>query len=59
MRRDSVAAPIVCQQEAFSSPLVRLLGTRYVPGNILVGADGTIVGRDLDAQALEQEVGRL
>ncbi|MBR1712818.1 MAG: AhpC/TSA family protein [Alloprevotella sp.] len=56
---DSVAAPVVCDGQAFDSPLVRQFGVRYVPGNILVGADGRVVARDLKKDQLENEIARL
>ena len=56
---DSVAAPVICDGLAFESPLVRQFGVRYVPGNILVGADGRVVGRDLKKDDLEIQIARL
>ena len=57
--RDSVACPIVCDGLAFSSPAARTLGVRYVPGNLLMNASGTIVARDLQPEELERRVALL
>ena len=53
MQRDSVTVPVVCEGQAFASPLMQNLGVRYVPGNLLIGADGRVLGRDLKAARLE------
>lgn len=53
VRRDSISVPVVCEGRGFSGALARQLGVRYVPGNLLVGADGTILGRDLKTAQLE------
>lgn len=58
MRRDSVSVPVVCDGKAFASPLVQNLGVRYVPGNLLVGADGRIIGRDLKEKELEAQMSK-
>lgn len=56
MARDSFACPLVCQGEAFRAPLVRQLGVRYVPGNLLIDAKGKIVARDLAPTVLEEKL---
>lgn len=56
MARDSFACPLVCQGEAFRAPVVRQLGVRYVPGNLLVDSRGKIVGRDLAPARLEEQL---
>lgn len=58
-KRDSLAAPVVCDGQAFAGPAARSFGLRYVPGNLLVGADGRVVARDLTAAELERRVADL
>lgn len=40
---------LVCDGQAFESPLVKSFGVRFVPGNFLVGKDGIIKARDIPA----------
>lgn len=57
--RDSTDALTVCDGKAFDSPMVETFGIRYVPGNLLIAADGRIIARDVPASKLEQDVERL
>lgn len=59
VRRDSLPAAIVCEQRGISAPVARKIGMRYVPGNLLVGADGRIVARDLPLNELERRADEL
>lgn len=59
VEQDSLEAPVVCDQKAFSSPLVMLLGVRYLPGNLLVDRAGKIVARDIPLTDLEKKVKEL
>lgn len=52
-------APVVFDGEAFSTPLARLFGVRYVPGTLLVDASGRIVDRDIPQAALRDRVAAL
>lgn len=54
--RDSLDGPLVCDGLTFDSPLVRKLGLRYVPGVLLVDAQGRIVARDVATDDLERRV---
>lgn len=57
MKQSNVISPGVCEQRAFSSPLVKTLGCRYVPGNLLVNEKGIIEKRDIPTVAdLEKTV---
>lgn len=56
--QDSLQAPVVCDGRAFDSPIVQLLGVRYLPGNILVDHKGTIVGRDIPFTELDNAIAR-
>ena len=47
LRQDSISWPVVCDEQAFRSPLVRQLGADRVPSCILVDAQGRIIARDL------------
>lgn len=59
VEEDSLRNFMVCEGGAFASPLARRLGVRRVPGNLLVGANGKIVDRDVPVKELEERVGRL
>lgn len=56
---DSITAVTVCDGKAFKSPTVTTFGLRYVPGNLLVGADGIIKARDVAPQDLERRIDEL
>ena len=49
MRQSNVNSPGVCEKRAFSSPLVKTLGVRYVPGNLFVNEEGIIEKRDISS----------
>ena len=59
MKRDSITEPVVCDGKGLESPAARQLGLRYIPGNLLVGADGKIVARDLTPKELEKRLEEL
>lgn len=54
--RDSIGSPVVCEGKSFSSPLVKKLGVRYVPGNLVVDARGKIVLRDGKLTEIEDKL---
>ena len=56
---DSIPKPIVCDGEAFGSPLARTLGMRYVPGLLLIDKNRKIVARDLPSEELYNALGDL
>lgn len=47
IKRDSLDYNVVCDQQAFESPIVRQLGLHYVPSCMIVNAEGKIVQRDI------------
>ena len=47
MKRDSVTWTTICDEQMFNSPLVRNFGLYSIPGNIVVGNNGRIIGRDM------------
>ena len=47
VKRDSLNYDIVCDRQAFESPIVRELGLHYVPSCMIINAEGTIVQRDV------------
>lgn len=53
---DTLSVPAICDGRAFSSPLISRLGVRYVPGNILVDAQGKILDRDIPVDKLRTRV---
>ncbi|MBP5360399.1 MAG: DUF4369 domain-containing protein [Bacteroidaceae bacterium] len=53
LRRDTIAGYNVCDLLTFDSPLVRTLGVRRLPSNILVDASGVIKERDIPIDKLE------
>lgn len=54
LRRDSLYCPAVCDGRAFDSQAAQAFGADRVPGNLLVGADGRIIARDLAPEELER-----
>lgn len=59
MERDSISAPVICDGAAFQSKAAQTLGLRYVPGNLLVNAEGRVVARDLDFDEMEKRLAEL
>lgn len=59
MERDSISAPVICDGKAFQSKAAQTLGLRYVPGNLLVNAEGRVVARDLDFDEIEKRLAEL
>lgn len=58
-KSDTLRVPAICEGNGFASPLAQRLGVRFVPGNLLVGKDGSIVGRDMKNDELENTIARL
>ena len=57
IKQSNVTSPAVCEQRAFSSPIAKTFGVRYVPGNLLVNEKGIIEKRDIPTVAdLEKTV---
>lgn len=54
-RRDTLDN-VICQGNGFEAPLVRLLGVRFVPGNVFIDAKGKIVARDVPFDQWEDEL---
>lgn len=59
VKTDSIPGMNVCDCQSWRSPLVRVFGVRYLPSNILLNAQGRIVGRDLEESALLSELKKL
>ena len=49
----------LCPEQGLCTPLVQTLGVRYVPGCLVVDADGKIVDRDLSADQWLETMKRL
>lgn len=47
LKSDSITFPVVCDRQAFESPLVTKLGLHYVPSCMLVSEQGKIMQRDV------------
>lgn len=47
LQADSIQCPIICDRQAFESPLVKQLGLHYVPSLMLVDEQGRIIQRDV------------
>lgn len=47
LKSDSVSYPVICDRQAFESPLVAKLGLHYVPSCMVVNTQGVIVQRDI------------
>lgn len=47
IQNDSITYPVVCDAQAFNSPLVQKFGIHYVPSLLLVNAQGRILQRDV------------
>ena len=58
MMRDTLPGYNVCDQKAWKSPLVKLFGVSYVPGNVLVSPAGKILARDIKASDLKACLGK-
>lgn len=56
---DSISVPVVCDGKAFQGKAAQTLGLRYVPGNLLVNAEGRVVARDLENDEIEKRLGEL
>lgn len=54
IERDQLRYPTVCDGQLFESPLVRKLGIRAVPDNIILRPDGTIAARGVAVDDLEK-----
>lgn len=51
-----LSVPVAFDGKAFESPLVKQLGVRYLPGNLLANQTGHIIARDLPAEELHNRV---
>lgn len=47
LKNDSISYPVICDRQAFNSPLVQTLGLHYVPSLMLVNEQGKIIQRDV------------
>lgn len=47
LKNDSINYPVICDRQAFNSPLVQTLGLHYVPSLMLVNEHGKIIQRDV------------
>lgn len=47
LKTDSINYPVICDRQAFDSPLVNKLGLHYVPSLMLINAQGRIIQRDV------------
>lgn len=55
LRNDSIPWPVVCDGKMWDSPLVKTLGIRNIPDNILM-ENGKIIGRHMDYERLKKEL---
>lgn len=58
-RTDSISAPVLYDGKGMESPLLTTFGIRFIPGNLLVNAQGRIVARDIPEDRLKEEVTRI
>ena len=58
LSRDTLPEYNICDQLAWKTPLVRLFGVSYVPGNVLISPDGKILARDIKASELKARLGK-
>lgn len=56
---DSTTSFTVCDTKALDGTLAETFGTRYVPGNLLIDADGKITARDVAPKDLERRIDEL
>ncbi len=56
MLRDDTAALLICDEQMFESPLVRLFGVRSVPSTIIVDKDGKVAARDLPLKKIREQL---
>ena len=57
--RDSVSWSVVCDGKLFESPVIRQLGLRNVPDNILIDSRGRVVAHGLDSNELLERIKKL
>jgi peroxiredoxin len=57
--RDSVTWSVVCDGKLFESPIIRQLGLRNVPDNILIDSRGRVVAHGLDSNELLERIKKL
>lgn len=53
---EGLPGKIAFDGKAFSSPLVKTLGVRYVPGNLLIDANGRIIARDIPTDIWQTKI---
>lgn len=56
VRSDSTAAPVICDQLMFESPLLETFGLGRVADNIVYNVQGRIVERSLNINELETKL---
>ena len=59
MRRDTLEGYNVCDRLGWDTPLAVSFGVSRLPVAALVGADGKVIARDLDREALDAEVAKI
>lgn len=59
VERDSLQWPVVCDGLLFQTPMVQQLGLFVVPAMIVTNKQGKIVAQDIEANKVEEEIGKL
>ena len=57
--RDSIKWSTVCDGRMWEMPILQNLGLSYLPDNIVIDSQGTIVGRTLNYQDLNKKIDEL
>ena len=58
MTRDTLPGYNICDRQAWQSPLVKLFGISFVPGNVLVSPEGKILMRDIRSADLKPRLAK-
>ncbi len=59
LRYDTLTAPVVCDQEALSSPLMSAFGINQVPQILIADKDGKFLKKDVSVHQLKDELNKI
>lgn len=59
VERDSIKWPVICDGRMWETPVLQQIGLTYLPDNIVIDAQGKIVGHSLNYQDLDKKIQEL